>query len=108
MASSAAVSGSSPQIAHGTFTSAASKAAEVITIGWDPDGILFVIDQEAVSPDIVLSFNGATSSSFITGTTGVITSPANEVTYTGNGTITLSDTPQNNDGVNYYFAWKLT
>ena len=90
--------------ATGTFTSAASAAAEVITIGWDPSKIEFYLNQEGTNVDIVVSFNGATSSTFLTGSTGVTTTPANEVTYNGDGTVTLSATPQTNSGVNYWIA----
>ena len=106
MASSANKQGNTPAVAHGTFTSASTAAAEVITIGWDPEYVEFHMNQEGTNVDIVKSWNGATSSTFLTGSTGVTTTPANEVTYNGDGTITVSATPQTNSGVNYWFAFK--
>ena len=104
MASEAQAKGSQGNPATGTFTSAATAAAEIITLGFNPTYIEVVCNIEGTNADIVKAYNGATSSSLITGSTGVVTTPANQVTFNGDGTVTLAAAPQSNDGVNRWFA----
>lgn len=106
MASSANAGNLNGTYATGTFTSASTAAAEVITIGFDPEVFIGFFNQEGTNVDVVVSFNGATSSTFLTGSTGVTTTPANEVTYNGDGTVTVAAGAQVNSGVNYWIAFR--
>ena len=92
--------------ATGTFTSAESKADETVTIGFNPYLVIGLMNYEATNCDFLISVNGATSSLFLTGSTGVVTTPPNDVTYGGDGTITIGDESQTNDGVNYWIAFR--
>ncbi len=103
MSSANAASSQGPMVATGTFTSAESAAAEVITIGFNPRYMEVHMDQEGV-PDKMSSFNGATSSTSTTGADGITTSPANEIVYNGDGTVTVAIGLQTDDGVNWWFA----
>ncbi len=95
---------SQPAIATGTFTSAGTAEAEVITIGWDPSCMILFFDMEGTNVDYIVSFNGATSCSHVTGADGISTTPANEVTYTGDGTVSVGTAAQTDSGVNYWIA----
>jgi len=94
---------SQASVMTGTFTSESSAEAETITIGWDPSMMILWFDMEGVV-DYVVSFNGATSCSHVTGADGVSTTPANIVTYTTVGTVSVSTAAQTDSGVNWWIA----
>lgn len=98
-----------PIIATGAFTSAACCAVDVTeTIGWSASFVMVVIDSGGTNPNILIAGAGDTDeSATLTGSTGVVTSPAVasglDITATG---FTVDSSVQVAGGTNYWFALK--
>lgn len=97
-----------PQFLYGTFTSAASAADVSETLPWSPSMVIVLVDVEGTNPNILLASSASTTDSLtLTGSTGVVTSPAVasglDITATG---FTVDSTVQVNSGKNAWIAFK--
>jgi hypothetical protein len=96
-----------PQVAQGGFTSAACCAVLVTeTLGWQPTYVKVVADSGGTNPNIYEKHaTEADENLLCTGSTGVLTSPADAggITITATG-FTFAAAAQVASGVNWYIA----
>ena len=98
----------SPPYLTGTFTSAASAADVTETLGFSPSLVQVFLDVTGTNPNILWATSADTAESItMTGSTGVLTSPAVasglDITDTG---FTVDSTVQTNSGVNFWIAFR--
>lgn len=99
---------SNPQFLTGTFTSAASAADVSEALPWQPTLVIVFIDVNGTNPNILVATEASTTDSLtLTGSSGVVTSPAVasgvDITATG---FTVDSSVQVNSGVNGWIAFK--
>lgn len=97
-----------PRFLLGRFTSAGSAVDVTETLGWAPSLVIIWLCLDATSPNmIVKSAAEADESMLTTGTTGVITTPADTsgITLTSTG-FTVVAGVQTNSGVNAWIAFR--
>lgn len=97
-----------PGFRTGTFTSAATAAAVTEVVGFQPSLIMAFIDIGGTSPNmLVKTVVEADETMLTTGTTGVITTPADTsgIALTAAG-FTVAAAAQVNSGVNSWIAFR--
>lgn len=97
-----------PRFLTGRFTSAATAADVTETLGFQPTFVILFLALGATSPDMIIkSAAEADESMLTTGSTGVITTPADTsgITLTSTG-FTVAAGVQTNSGVNSWIAFK--
>lgn len=97
-----------PQFLTGTFTSAGTAVNVSETLPWQPSLVIVLVDIEGTNPNILIATEGSTTKSLtLTGSTGVVTSPAVasgvDLTTTG---FTVASAVQVNSGKNAWVAFK--
>ena len=97
-----------PSYSTGRFTSAASAADVTEVLGYVPTFVVAFIDLGGTSPNMLVKAGAEADETMLTtGTTGVITTPADTsgITLTADG-FTIVAAGQVNDGVNAWIAFK--
>ena len=97
-----------PQVLTGRFTSASSAADVTETLGFQPTVVIVFLAIGATSPNMIVKCAAEADESMLTtGSTGVITTPADTsgVTLTSTG-FTVVAGVQTNDGVNTWIAFR--
>ena len=98
-----------PSHVTGSWTSTACCAtAQTETIGFTPELVIVIIDSGGTNPNILVKHNSETDEGLlITGSTGVITSPADaaNVSISGN-TFVVAAAAQTASGTNQYIAFR--
>ena len=97
-----------PGFKTGRFTSASSAADVTETVGFPPTIIIAWIDTSGTSPNMLVKVASETDETMLTtGTTGVVTTPADSsgITVSGN-TFTIESGAQVNDGLNTWIAFR--
>lgn len=97
-----------PQYLTGTFTSAGSAADVSETLPFSPSLVICFLNISGTNPDVLFATSAyATDSITMTGSTGVLTTPAVasglDITSTG---FTVDSTVQTNSGVNFWIAFR--
>lgn len=98
----------SPQFLTGTFTSASSAVDVSETLPWSPSLVICFVNISGTNPDMLIGTSAyGTDSMTITGSSGIITTPAVasglDITSTG---FTVDSSVQTNSGVNFWIAFK--
>lgn len=98
------------QFLTGTFTSASTAADVTETLPWAPSIVIGFIDVGGTSPNMVVYTTALTTETMLTtGTTGVITTPANTSGITVDttlNTVLFVAAAQVNSGKNFWIAFK--
>ena len=99
---------SQPKFLIGRFTSAWSAADVTEVLGWVPSLVIAFIDLSGTSPNMLVKCAAESDETMLTtGTTGVITTPADTsgITLTTTG-FTIVAAGQVNSGVNQWIAFR--
>ena len=99
---------SQPQFLTGTFTSAGSAADVTETLPWTPSCFIIFVDVGGTNPNMLVYTTALTTETMLTtGSTGVITTPANTSGITVSGvSVTVVAAAQVNSGKNFWIAFK--
>lgn len=95
-------------ILTGQFTSAGSAADVTETLPWTPSCFIIFVDVGGTNPNMLVYTTALTTESMLTtGSTGVITTPANTSGITVSGvSVTIVAAAQVNSGKNFWIAIK--
>ena len=101
---------SQAQFLTGAFTSAGTAADVTETLPWAPSLFILLVDIQGTNPNMVIQSSASTTDTMLlTGSTGVITTPAVASGITINTsahTVLVAAAAQVNSGVNFWVAFK--
>jgi hypothetical protein len=97
-----------PSVYTGTFTSASTAVAVTEAVPFQPSCVILFVDISGTNPNWYIQTSAYTvDSQLVTGTTGIITTPAvaSGISITSAG-FSVPAAQQVNSGVNFYIAFR--